>query len=288
MVRQGAGAVLLLTALLAAMIVPRWIGPGLPGRAEPGPPPPPPAVGDCLLQRAPTVEYTAGQLQRPGYAPCDGPRAGEVVALGPIDGPLCTEKVNIYLGLGADGGYLGGGPVWSPPKGFGAVLMGPSTDQRLDGQDWSACAVVGVAPGLVPTYDGPVQRFYREASRVPAGGCAGTTFPLEEFLPCVDPHRVEWFGVTEQGAAGADLERIRKECLTVLRNQVGTEDPTRGGLLTVTVPTYVLDEHGRVELWWSSDRAAGASCGLQPTDRNAELVGTLRGLGDAAVPIVGS
>lgn len=288
MVRRGAGAVLLLTVVLAAMIVSRWLGPGLPGRAEAGPPPAPPVVGDCLQERVPTVDDTGAQLQRPRYAGCDGARAGEVVALGPIDDTLCTERVNGYLGLGADGGYLGGGPVWSPPKGFGAVLMGPSADQRLDGQDWSACAVIATAPGLVPTYPGPVRNLYRDAVPMPAGGCAGTTFPLEAFLPCADPHRVEWFGLTEQVAAGADLDRIRKECLTVLRTQLGTDDPTRDGLLTVAVPTYVLDEEGRVQLWWSSDRAAGASCGLQPTDRNASLIGTLRGLGEGAVPIVGT
>lgn len=286
MVRRGAGAVLLLTVLLAAMIVSRWTGPGLPGRAEPGPPPPPPVVGDCLLERAPTVDATGAQLQRPRYAGCEGARAGEVVAIGSLDDVLCTERVNGYLGLGADGGYPGGGPVWSPPEGFGAVLMGPSADQRLDGQDWSACAVVAVAPGLVPTYPGPVRGFYRDAVPMPAGGCAGTTFPLEAFLPCSTPHRVEWFGLTEQVAAGADLDRIRQECLSVLRDQLGTQDPTHGGLLTVAVPTYVLDDEGRVQLWWSSDRAAGASCGLQPTDREAALVGTLRGIGDGTPSIV--
>jgi hypothetical protein len=72
--------------------------------------------------------------------------------------------------------------------------MGPSADQRLDGQDWSACAVIATAPGLVPTYPGPVRNLYRDAVPMPAGGCAGTTFPLEAFLPCADPHRVDASG----------------------------------------------------------------------------------------------
>lgn len=278
---------LLVTVVLSTMILSRWLGPDQQGHALPGLPPDPPAVGDCLKERVPTIDQTGDQRQRPWYAPCDGVRAGEVVMLDVTEPERCAEAVHDFLGLQPDGSLPGAEVGWSPPRAFGAVLMGPSASQRLAGQDWSACALVSTAPGLVPTYPATARQLYPNSTRLAAGGCAATTFPLADTLPCSDPHRVEWFAATERVAIGSDPGLVERECTSLLRTQLDSVDPTRGGLLAVVAPTYVLDEQGRVQLWWSSDRAAGASCGLQPTDRSSLLVGSLRGLGEGAVPLVG-
>lgn len=301
------GALLLVLALLAAVVMPGLNGRRIAGAASRPPPPEPPKVGDCLVQVGDsmldhpqmTFQYATGT-----FGTCKGQIAGEVVAMLPMpasdysdeNGRRAVEPDNIerYQALSSDcyarffefaGADLDSNrrPQVLPPEdgrtwylliSVEVLVLGPIASDRRAGSDWLACVAV---PFPRERYEGTVREALT-SGRLPSsfGSCAPHA-EFDNFIgTCTQPFQTQLLG--RMYAPGVDLRSqddrlLNDSCMALARKLMRVDDPTFRGLLIVD---GMLDPT-------NPESSDSALCTVSaPPDR--KLTGSLIGIGDSPLP----
>lgn len=304
--RTGLIAAALIAVLLIAagvVVVLGTLERAVPGQATAAPAPDRPEAGDCLLDDPLGLdddEYFSadGPLPTLRTARCDGTRYGEVVSVGAGTGrqssagdvaeQRCWSAAHGYLGVPDPATtYLERVPVadvWS-------VVIGPDARQRAAGQDWSAC-VVHLPP--TGTYRAmTADHSLRGAWERPADG--------HLFSMCLDdesaqsPVPCEWTHAAEHvsywsGDPGAPQESGLADCRADAIDALGSSVALDRGDLAVTVgySRYADSDEGELIIGPEAVTADGdyfVDCMLIAGQAGRQLIGPLRGLGDAPVPL---
>jgi hypothetical protein len=273
------------------------------GSAVAPPVPAPPEPGHCLLQNpfdgelAGYVVYEDDSLPAGRAAPCDGARFGEVVSIGPgvdletafQDGSWerCWNDASEYLGLPDPAGVDG---HRSTDVNVMASLTGPDERQRAAGQDWAACVVQlassGTGTGL--TVEHSLRGAWsRTEDRRLLAMCLNDVHLLYP-TGCRDPHGAEqvssWPGDLS-GFGEPDADACRQDAEVALGSPAALD---RGDLTALALPTRWSDRTGQ-QIIGPDAVVAGqpyfVTCLLVSADPSRALVGPLRELGDAPVPL---
>lgn len=293
------GAILL--GLVALMVVVASVrGTLVAGRAVAPPVPARPEPGHCLLENPVDGGFTEYVVDEddalPAWrtAPCEGARFGEVVAVGAgvgLDASFqdgswerCWNDASGYLGLPDPAGVDG---HRSTDVNVMAALTGPNERQRAAGQNWAAC-VVQVAPyGDVTLEHSLRDAWSRSADRRLMALCVDDRrqlFPVD----CREGHGAEQISSWPGDPAGfgqSDADACRHDAVVALGSPAALDG---GDLTALAVPTRWDDRTG---LQIDGPDAVSAtepyavSCLLEPADPARTLVGPLRDLGDAPVPL---
>ena len=310
--RRLAGALLVMVAVVAAIVVPARAGVRVQGQAVAAALPDEPQIGECLVdRRSIPAETTIGEpirlhpevvgagldvSRRMVFGPCGPSSAGEVVAVsGGHDGPAlyggstpdCRAAALQYAGLTATEdrlvpiGLALEGPVdWHFSVDLRQTWMMPAWVLRAAGQQWRACVV---APVSGRSYAGTL-----------AGAFAGGTLP-DEFslcwaadrvsaamkrIDCDRPHRSELIATgTINDANTTTPQHVRDSCQEAARTAMRRADPSAGGGLSVqTNPDFGDSISPRLS-------PINVVCFIAASDRL--LSGSVIGLGDRAIPYSG-
>jgi hypothetical protein len=277
----------------------------------------PPAVGDCVLGNPHELDVGlynwAPALPSVETGPCSGSRYGEVVlvfgdfvaakaTLYPAENPYdkCIRGGDEYLAVPArlpfDGGFTVqppvSDPVFAPAANVFVAFFGPDARQRAAGQAWAACviylptAVDGRTPLMI---DHPLQGAWL---RIPDN---------QLFALCIDdiaepvaadchvPHRFELIGMA-WGTTQATPEFIDAACRSTAIEALGSSAALDSGALTAQVVAVRPDPENEGALIVGPGAVSSVStylddCLLTTTDTARRLTGSLRGLGDAPVPM---
>ena len=294
------GAILL--GLVALMLVVAAIrGTVVAGQPVAAPVPGPPEPGDCLLED-PFAGDVDGYVLLDGVmlpawrtGRCDGVRFGEVVSIGAgvdLDASFqdgswdrCWDDAAGYLGLP---GRQAGAGHRSPEANVMAALIGPDPRQQAAGQDWAACVVQPAPTGSGSTVEHSLRDAWSRADdRRLFALCLTDTRSLQA-VDCRERHGAEqissWSG-DPAGSGAPDVDACRQEAIGAL----GSPRPLdRGELTTVALPTRWSDASGRQITGpdaVSATQPYVVICLLLPADPARALVGPLRALGDAPVPL---
>jgi hypothetical protein len=301
--RRWLGVAILVGLVALTIAVAADRSPVVAGQAVAAPVPGPPQAGDCLLEDpfGGTDTYIVGSSPLPSLrtAGCRGDRHGEVVSVGTGTGPdvdgvdaafqQCWDSAAAYLGL-PEPATSG----WShfPMLAMGAVVIGPDDRQRAAGQDWSAC-VVHLSPLPWPGSIRSVDHSLRDAwDRAEDGGlfaiCRPGTSP-SEFVSCHQPHAFEMVSSWPGDPVVSD-ESNRESCRRDAAEWLGAPAALDRGELTTKVQYFRwVAGFADVQIVGpeqvSDDGETGVECVLTPADRSRLLIGPLRGLGTAPVPL---
>lgn len=287
------------------------------GSAGAAPVPAAPAVGDCLLATAESAAHRIDDngLRSPqrSFGACEkgaadlgasGPLVvGEVAAVltdrsgRPHD--ECAEPVGHYIGF--DGlPSRSSGDLWHPAGGTTVVVVNPDGRQWADGQRWQACVLLpplftddgvidplrAASTGFRSTRGAWVDPGYRDR----LGDCldvfAGPIAQLAASVFCGTGHDQERLGVATWERDAPQAAYLRQTCAELAAAQLGTADPTRGGVLTTEV-ILAEAEGNRARVEDDDTLAAGgqADCVIRPVDAGQRLTATLLGQGDAPLPL---
>lgn len=293
-----------------------WRGARSGGRASAAPVPSAPDIGDCLLA---STEAAAFRVDDNGLRPltrtfgaCDEPGGrhdqpatvvGEVAAVladrsgRPHDD--CAEPVGRYVGW--DGlPSRSSGDRWHPAGGTTVIVVNPDARQWADGQRWHACVLLPPVPGA----DGAIDPAHAASTGFPSargawadpgyrdrlGNCfsvfAGPIAPLTASVFCGTAHDQERLAVMSWQRDAPQAPLLRQTCGDIAVEQLGTVDPTRGGVLAVQVA--VLDPDGNRTPVADDDTLTvdgQAECTVRPVDAGQRLTATLLGRGDAPPPL---
>lgn len=309
----GVFAVAAVVLAAGAATVGRTVG----GHAQAAPVPPAAAVGDCLWATTEAAAYRVDdnglRLSSRSFGACGEPTTtsrsapvvvGEVAAVltersGRPDDE-CAEPVGRYLGnRGVPS--RSSGDLWHPSGGTTVIVGNPDTRQWADGQRWQACVVL---PPMV-TVDGAfapahvASSAFRSARgawadpgyRDRLGDCfiesAGPIARLPGPVFCGAPHDGERLGVASWTVDVPSTALLRQTCADMAAQQLGTSDPTRGGVLTVEV-VVVADPTGTRTPVADTDTLtarAEADCTIRPVDTGQRLTATLLGVEDGPLPL---
>ena len=306
--RRLIGVAVLVLALIAMATVPALGGRRVAGDAIAAEISSPPAVGDCLASRNGLASTSAdvgfGQSSDYLTVDCAEPHLGEVIGVAPrssypLDsrGPVtvpdlgeCAEIANAYLGVahslepGDRSPLLG---PWHPASTGRMDFLGPDDLQQRAGQDWLACVLVS-RQGRV---SGSVAGMYAGAARV---NTLATCRPdvdvrLDVVVPCREPHAMEVFGWRVADETSGGQRTLDASCLLLVERMTGMTDATAGGALQVRSVILHLDRDGVLQDGYppAPDNGSGrAICTVIATPPHL-LGGSLTGLGDGPVPLVG-
>lgn len=273
----------LLLAVVAAVVVPQVLRPGMDGRASAAPLPAPPAIGTCVI----LGPRSATPID------CDRPHDGEVFTTWDADDPerpvsrhslACTDEL---ADLRGDAPWMYG---WQPTVfDVGTRLIRAPRDQRLGDRAWAACII---RPDDRSRYEGTAVGLPADAIDRPGafGECAAGSLYFR--LPCTDGHTVERLGTasgTLPRAEGTDLrdnglpadldEALSTSCHTLAADLTRTDDPTRGGRLTLAVVRSSM-----VPAISPSPDLVAWSVDCVVDSGELELTDSVVGLGDSALP----
>lgn len=296
------GAILL--GLVALMVVVASVrGTVVAGESMAAPVPAPPEPGHCLLENLfdggfggyVVEENTALPGGRTGV--CDGARFGEVVWIGAgvdletsfQDGAWerCWTDAAGYLGLPERATDDDHGV---PDVNLLTALIGPDRRQRAAGQDWAACAVQLVTSDTSagPTIEHSLRNAWsRAADRRLLALCVSDEHLLYP-VDCRDRHGAEqlssWAG-DRTGFGQPDVDACRQAAVDALGSPAALD---RGDLTALAQPTRWNETTGQ-QITGPDAVSAGQpyfiTCLLVPADPARTLVGPLRDLGDAPLPL---
>jgi hypothetical protein len=233
------------------------------------------------------------------YRPCTGSRFGELVSVSPgapdpqmppyIALEACYADALSYLGLPSrQPTEIPFGPAANP----WVALAGPDVRQRAIGQAWSACLVylpisadadhpISVDHSLKGAWQRP------DDSRLLAMCVDDPTNFL--IVNCWTPHRFELLSLSP-GLSGGAVEpaseaSCRQEVIAALGSSAALD---RGDLAVLLVPVALEPNAGGGVLTDTDTPAAPTyvnNCLVMPADSNRRLTSSLRGIGDAPVPL---
>ena len=313
--RRGIGLLVVVLALIAAVIVPRVIGPGITGAAQAVPVPGPPKVGDCVTASFdPTPMVTSSTDSMISYpdltlGPCSGSRYGEVAALivhpagviyptdddgnRSIDDPneygTCFPAAQRYVGLPTAGlAPTTVNKFWWLTARSEDLLSQPSPRQRAAGQEWLACIVylrsIDADGGMhaVAARGSLKGAISTGTGRDYLGVCPATDDWMENTGgDCLAPHVGELFAagaVTDAPVARVELEST---CTSVIAKATGMADVTAGGRLAARM--LVTDMAGHPLLDRTIPAGSPIMCGLLAVGGKA-LRGSLLSIGNGGIP----
>lgn len=270
MERRFIGVVVLVTALLLTVAVPRLMHPPLGAAGSPLPLPTAPTVGSCL--DGTTV------------VPCHRPHDAEVTAAWDPDAPGLTRAVTSsvcrargfdYVGVTV----LGKERVWVPQMDAISSVVEAPPWQRVGTRGWSICTI---APSSGREYVGSVRSLDRSPwERPPSFGlCADAT---DTIVDCRLPHTTEF--LSEQiGLAPSSLSQPvsgdwwSMSCRSFASRLLLLPDPTFAAQIDIEVISRrASPEFGR------PSNISFASC-VAVAVGGAELTDSIVGLGDAPLP----
>lgn len=315
MERRRAGLLIVVLVLLAAVVMPRFVGRQVIGFPTAAAVPGAPAIGDCLLE-APSPSH--GVVSSEGQAiyqdlrtsPCSGGRFGEIAAVLPHGlsvratrvaddyGVFSFDDPNRHLCLTAMVDYLdrsSGTSIWRPSITFESAPLRPTELQQRFGQDWVACAIfVTGRTGTVLHYTGTVRDNVGSglAPDATPDCLSSKNYFVQHPVDCTQPHPLEAFGLilthdgapTGRGGRATTELSIASACSTVVAAATGMPDPTGGGQLQVTAAAVHRASDGTFAPGLSTqDELGTATCVAIAT--SGQLTGSLRGLGDGPVPL---
>lgn len=295
------GAILL--GLMTLMVVVAGIrGTVVVGRSVAVPVPAPPEPGHCLLEN-PFDEGSNGYFlvgdELPSWRTgrCAGARFGEVVTIGAGVELASSFPAGLWEQCWRDGlGYLGlPDPMArddhrAPGVNVQTALIGPSERQRAAGQDWAAC-VIQWAPfgsgGALNAEYSLRDAWSRAEDRRLLALCLNDR-ELQYPVGCREPHDAEqvssWMG-DPAGFGQPDDDTCRTDATGALGSSAALD---RGALTALALPIGWDEGTGRQITGpeaVSADQPYLVICLLVPGDRSKVLVGPLRELGDAPVPL---
>jgi len=307
--RSWTGLLVILTAVLAAVVVPNLSAKSIVGTAVRAPIGGPAAVGDCLAESL-TSPVWATDDRQPRYpnarlVPCTGIRFGEVVRVIPnglAKGPVTTadpagnrsttnpNQAECSVGLGD----FVGRPVtdWTLAFGFSVGAIGPSRAQIAAGQTWLACIAYfagqdGNGNDLNTTVAYQTSaRAVLTSGRLPPemASCLATTATVRA-SSCATPHQAELFATISTNPPGTTAANLQSGCVALIGRYTAMADPLVDGRLTVQVrATHVIRELVIAGLGSPGDSTGLAACVLTSSSAGQLLKGPLLGLGPQAVP----
>jgi hypothetical protein len=306
--RRLLGVVMLIVAVVAGMAIPSLTGRRITGSAVAVTFPVPPQVGQCLIPQGPpsSVVQSAAQsyvaeipADSAHFGRCAGIIGGEIVAVwssweesgfgaaAPRRNP-CYRSTAAFAGLETSGrstdlpGAPEGGPVrWRPTIGFDPLQVVPGKLERGAGRDWVAC--LAVPTGHVG-YVGTLRDAFTTGTMPTQFGSCWAGADLDQLpvtLRCDEPHPAE---LLAKGwvldPVEVSTEVIEQSCSDLAGRIMRTADPTRGGDLKVVADRLNGDLSARP---YASLTIACFVTSAGPQ----ELSGTLIGLADRPVPLVG-
>ena len=300
--RPLAGVVLLVLTVVAVTVVPMINGRRVAGSGTPVEFPAPPQVGDCVVppfpadnvvdRLDPEVRVTAIR-----FGPCTGAKVGEVVALTdaitigrdtariPSRG-ICSRQIAEYAGLKTSPGSVSlpgpstiGPMAWMPTIGSESYLIVPSLVEQSAGHHWVACLAAATNQA---SYLGSLRAAYTTGVLPDQFGLCWTAADLDlipGLLACDQPHAAEllatgWIGDRSQ-MSRSDVDA---GCRQIAGRIMRTDDPTRGGAITVVLDPVRLDGASTP----SDPQTVGC---LVTATGNAQLTGTVVALGDRPAPL---
>ncbi|MTD13551.1 hypothetical protein GIS00_06280 [Nakamurella sp. YIM 132087] len=298
------GALLLLVVVLTAAVVPAVLRKES-GRATVEPAIAAPARGQCLT--APLPLTSAGTFGPAVYGPCTDVRFGEIAGVldelpslylgDAIGGDACPPTAaRRHLGI-PEGASLREPPwltdltrPWQPALGIRLIAVGPSQRQQIDGQRWIACVLAPDTP-LTPAssvdrpYTGSFAGLYANGVPPAAAGTCYRNFdePFPNPMDCDRPHLYESFATLDTHDLVVTQEQADADCLVIAAHDMGTEDPTRGGVLQVAAHGFAPVEAGGWRPGLSTERGSYAQCLIRGTQARM-LSSSLIGLGEAPIP----
>ncbi len=239
--RRRSGVIVLLCAVVALLVVPRVLRPGIDGTAAAAPLPAPPPIGTCVV--------LAPRSATP--VDCGQPHDGELFVTWTADdparprdrhSPACIDALAAYPGAAAPTRLHG----WEPTVfTLSTRLIRAPRDQRVGDRAWAGCLL---RPGDQSRYDGTVLGLPAGATDRPGafGACASGSIYFR--LPCTQPHTIERLG-TMSGSLPRDeaapvvadglplilADTLRESCRALAVDLLDTADPTHGGQLDVAV-----------------------------------------------------
>ncbi len=280
--RRALGALVLVLAVTAVVLVRAVAHPGITGSAAAAPLPGPPTVGACL-------RLAAGL---PAVTDCAAPHDLEVTAgvsadATPPSRSQCAARGAEYLPpLTVDG--------WLLPVDVETRVLPAPPGERAGGRGWQVCTV---RPESHTRYTGTVRGMTLPSFRPDVfGRCAGDVGGLS--TPCTAAHRTEELGTIDLPYAGLDLAGtyfgvdlsaatlpdavtadLTARCAALTGRLTGAADPTYGGRLgsAVEVRTAVpTAEPGGLRVY--------AACRVTPPPDRV-LTASVIGLGDRDLPL---
>jgi hypothetical protein len=300
--RRLVGVVVLVLALVAVSVIPSVTGRRIAGTAIPVTLPDLPQVGDCLLARSPSPadDYPGSEMtvDASAYGACDGVVAGEIVAVwessddpgygtGPPWRDPCAREAAEYAGLERSGRSMDlpgapSGPVsWRPTMGDGSLQLLPGREERSAGRDWVACLAV---PTARAGYVGTLRDAYTTGSMPDEFGSCWDGTDLDQLpgvVRCAEPHLAELLATGWiRDRVEAPTAVIDSSCAEVAGRIMHTADPTRGGALKIVADRLTGDVSSR------PDAPLSIACFVTSAGAQ-QLSGTLIGLADRPVPLVG-
>lgn len=305
--RRLLGVVMLVAAVIAVMAIPSLTGRRISGSAVAAALAGPPQVGQCLAPYRPASwaapSPTGSSLpQVPAdtvrFGPCFGVIGGEIVAVWPsandpgfgAQAPRrnpCYPSTAAFAGLQTSGrstdfpGAPAGGPVrWRPTIGFDALQVIPGDRERRGGQDWLACLAV---PAGHAGYVGTLRNAFTSGTMpLQFGSCwAGADLDqLPDAVRCDEPHPAELLARGRVLYREATIEEVTQSCAELAGRILQTADPTRDGALKVVADLLNQDAAN------PTHPPPAVAC-FVTTAGPQQLSGTLIGLADRPVPLVG-
>ncbi len=291
--RRVTGALVLLVALLAGLVVPRVLHPSrVAGVASAEPPAAPLAVGDCLRDGVPRARVNDRGAPVPTdtvvTVGCHDAHRAEVVLVDDAADGTSDDVVRRCIDELVDRWSLTGDGFapWDPQLDIDLGLAGPDARQQAVGQRWTAC-VVGPTQSVLdrplaaaPPGSGPPPEF-ASCSRTQAGSDSAVT------VPCTEHHSVETFGRRDLDAGAADTQdELAAGCVDLVAAATGRQDLSGIPDLTVETPVYAAftGDSQPVIAPIPSDALGGWATCLVRTADGRELTASLRRLGDAPLP----
>ena len=314
MTRRALGFAVLCVALLCSVLITKAGGIRVAGIAALPPGLDAPKVGDCLGSvsapmsagsAAPSAAVSIDVIGETAvtFADCAGEHLGEVVAFrrtpadtdaagsgsatGGSDGEWCQRVALDYRSYSMYRLRDDAIGSWVPSTGqrFVAILSAPSSDPAES--PWAACAVV--SPELEAYRGSYLASFAQGPSPAPFGLCRSDD-QADRWVSCVTPHRTQVFGtVTGQAASTAADQLVLSRADRGddrygghFRGRRASPDRRRGDASGGwDVPRRCCGRigqpgHGRPD--------GDASCRLSVVG-DAELVGTLIGIGQGRLPL---
>ena len=301
MLRRLAGVVVLAAVVVAIVVVGSIRGRIIAGDAVAEPIEPPPQIGDCLTEDPNDLgDALYGWRPYPPSIrmnPCSGPRYGEVVfilnnldSVDLVQNPLgaCAQPANDYLGI----------PFPAMPTNFAPAIRmslgmaGPDMRQRSAGQEWAACVVyipIIFAEEVPITVDHPLRgSWLRQSDARLFALCIDDTSSLLP-LDCGRPHHYELLSGA-LGTPGGTPELAEAACREAVIEALGSPAALdRGDLRTAVLPVrFAPNSDGNMITGPEAITAGGdyfSNCLVTPTDSARRLTASVRGLGDAPVPL---
>jgi hypothetical protein len=300
--RPLVGVVLLVLAVVTVTVVPMIDGRRVSGAATAVVFPAPPLVGDCVVSPFPADKVLDGivpeiPVTEVTFGSCSGAKIGEVVALSDdvsvarsssltaARGP-CFREIATYAGLQltADsvmvpGASTRGLMTWLPTIGTQAFVIAPSRQERTAGHHWAACVAASTRRA---EYRGSLRSAYTTGTLPDQFGLCWAKADLDlvpDLLRCDQPHPAELLATGWIGDRSLmSIPDIQAACRVTAGEIMRTPDPTRGGAITVVLDQVTLD--GAT----TPNDPLMVGC-LVTASGNAELTGTVIGLGDRPAPL---